>query len=275
MRKARFTELSYVIALIAIALLIIVSTSVAFIESYDGLLLWSKGHGLKGWRADAWPLQVDAFIAIGESALFIATLKAWDRRGRVFAWTVTISGAVVSVAANVGHVGSTYLSDQVTAALPPLAACGGLTIGLQILKRVIADRAPSAHDAAACDHQTRKITPVSWKIINGRIGWTVDLTSRGPEHAVEKIVAEPVSPVPEALPAPEQVTEKPSEVPQPQRAHTSRDDRWEEGVRLYRESLAGTNKPMSQRTLADALGMKNRTLAAEIIKYVKDHSNED
>jgi len=269
-KHGRFTEPSYVMALCAISVLIVVSTSVAFVESYDGLLLWSKGHGLKGWRADAWPLQVDAFIAIGEAALFVATLKEWDRRGRIFAWAVTLSGAVVSVAANIGHVESHDWADQVTAALPPLAACGGLTIGLQILKRVIADRVTYAHGAGSSEPA---VAPVSWKIINGRVGWTVDLALRGSERPVDKILEKPER---GELPPPESPAEKQPEPSRtkPRRVDTSRDDRWEKGVLIYRESIAIGN-PLSQRELADALDMKNRTLAAKIIKHVKGNDNED
>lgn len=45
--------------------------------------------------------------------------------------------------------------------------------------------------------------------------------------------------------------------------------KWDEGVNIYRESREGPGKAMSQRDLAAALGMRNRSLAANIINHVK------
>ncbi len=45
--------------------------------------------------------------------------------------------------------------------------------------------------------------------------------------------------------------------------------KWDEGVKIYRESRQGPGKAMSQRDLAAALGMRNRSLAANIIRHVK------
>lgn len=55
------------------------------------------------------------------------------------------------------------------------------------------------------------------------------------------------------------------------------DARYGKGVEIYRKSLEGPGRPLSQRDLAAALGMKNRVLAAQIIKDVKEGfvPNED
>jgi hypothetical protein len=68
----------------------------------------------------AWPLQVDAFIAVGELALFVALADSWSVRSRTAAWTVTVLGLAVSVAGNVGHLGSPDVASHLTAAAPPL-----------------------------------------------------------------------------------------------------------------------------------------------------------
>jgi hypothetical protein len=60
--------------------------------------------------------------------------------------------------------------------------------------------------------------------------------------------------------------EKPSE----SRTDLRRDARYVRGVKIYRKSLEGPGRPLSQRDLANALGMKNRVLAAQIIKDVKE-----
>jgi hypothetical protein len=138
-----------VTALAAIAALIFAATATSFAESYRGLADWAREHGLSGWWAAAWPLQVDVFIAVGELALFIALVKTWPLRSRVAAWAVTIIGTAVSVAGNVGHVGSAPLAVQGTAAVPPLAAAAALAVGLGILKRIMADEETAAVPEAA------------------------------------------------------------------------------------------------------------------------------
>ncbi len=56
-----------------------------------------------------------------------------------------------------------------------------------------------------------------------------------------------------------------------------KDARYSKGVEIYGKSLEGPGRPLSQRDLAAALGMKNRVLAAQIIKDVKEGfvPNED
>jgi hypothetical protein len=125
------------LALWLLAGLVTVPTVTAFVESYNGLYGWALDHKLDGAWARAWPLQVDAFIAAGETALFLAALYLWPRRIRVIAWSVSLIGLAVSVTCNAGHVGKdATVSDHLTAALPPLAAMGGLVIALAVVKRV-------------------------------------------------------------------------------------------------------------------------------------------
>ena len=59
-------------ALAAIALVITAADASAFAESYRGLWLWATHHRLAGLWAAAFPVQVDAFIVVGELSLFIA-----------------------------------------------------------------------------------------------------------------------------------------------------------------------------------------------------------
>jgi DNA-binding CsgD family transcriptional regulator len=125
-------------ALAVIALLVVVATVASFGESYRGLLLWSEHHGLHGIWAAAFPLQVDVFLGVGETALFIAMTDRWSRRDRAGAWLVTIAGLAVSVAGNVGHAGAADWTSRATAAIPPLAAAAALAVGLGVVKRVVA-----------------------------------------------------------------------------------------------------------------------------------------
>jgi len=131
---------SRTLALVVIAALVAAASLVSFAESYRALYDWATRHELSGLWADVWPIQVDVFIAVGELALFIALADAWNRRSRIGAWLVTLTGLAVSVAGNVGHTGSHVLAVRVTAAVPPIAAAAALAIGLGVLKRVVEHR---------------------------------------------------------------------------------------------------------------------------------------
>jgi hypothetical protein len=139
-------------ALVAIAAIIAAASLTSFAESYRGLYDWAREHGLTGLWAAAWPLQLDTFIAVGELALFVALVDRWSTRSRTAAWAVTLAGLAASVAGNVGHVHSGLLTDRATAAVPPLAAAAALAVGLGVLKRVVAARAPGVPDAVPDEH---------------------------------------------------------------------------------------------------------------------------
>src|SRR5208337_482249 len=125
------------IALRVVAAMVALSTAVAFGESYRALYLWAAHHDVPiGW-ALIWPAMVDVFVAVGELALFVGMTDRWAMRHRAWAWTVVAGGLAVSVAGNIGHVGSAQWTDRVTAAVPPIAAFVALTVGLGILKRVV------------------------------------------------------------------------------------------------------------------------------------------
>ncbi len=124
-------------ALAAIAGVITTASAASFAESYRGLWLWARHHGLGGFWAAAFPLQVDAFIVVGELSLFIAMTDRWRLRDRAGAWTVALLGLAVSVAGNIGHVDAAGIQTRGTAAVPPLAAFAALWVGLGVLKRTL------------------------------------------------------------------------------------------------------------------------------------------
>lgn len=131
-------ESARVAALWAVAAIVGASSAVAFAESYRGLFLWAVHHGVPGIWAAVWPLTVDSFVVAGELALFLALVDTWSGWSRVWPWAVTVGGLAVSVAGNIGHVGAVQLADRLTAAVPPVAAFVSLTVGLGVLKRVVA-----------------------------------------------------------------------------------------------------------------------------------------
>jgi hypothetical protein len=110
--------------------------------------LWASHLGLRGIWAVAWPLQVDVFIAVGELALFVALADRWPPRSRLLAWSVTAAGLATTLAGNVGHIAGADLASRVTAAVPPLAAAAALTVGLGVLKRIVA-ASPAAPEPPA------------------------------------------------------------------------------------------------------------------------------
>ena len=147
------------IALVVISGLVAGATTASFAESYRALLLWARGHGVPGFWATAWPLQVDTFVAVGELALFVALLDRWPTRSRVAAWAVTLLGLAVSVAGNVGHVHGHSLAVRGTAAIPPVAAAAALAVGLGVLKRTVAIH--SLPKAATAGHRADKAKTVA------------------------------------------------------------------------------------------------------------------
>ena len=142
-------------ALFAIAAIAIAASVNALAHSYAGLYAWALHHRLTGWQAVSWPAEIDVFLAVGELALYVAYLDGWPARQRLWPWTTTLVGLIVSVAGNVGHIqplpGHPVLpADRLTAAASPLAAFAGLTVGLLVLRmnrqRTGADPEPGAVD---------------------------------------------------------------------------------------------------------------------------------
>jgi hypothetical protein len=111
------------VALWAIALVITVASAASFAESYRGLFVWALHHGLAGFWAAAFPLQVDSFIGVGELVLFIATVDRWTWQHRAGAWAVALLGLAVSVAGNIGHVAAHDAQSRCSG-----PACGSYTV---------------------------------------------------------------------------------------------------------------------------------------------------
>ena len=142
-----------VAALTAISVIITAAYSAAFTESYRGLWVWARHHGLSGFWSAAFPLQVDTFIIVGELALFVAMVDQWERRHKAGAWAVTLLGLAASVAGNIGHVAAHDLQSRGTAAVPPVAAFAAMWVGLSVLKRVIARTAWTMSDDDEIVHE--------------------------------------------------------------------------------------------------------------------------
>lgn len=128
-------------ALWAITVVITAASAASFAESYRGLWLWARHHGLAGFWAAAFPLQVDAFIIVGELVLLVAMIDRWTWRERAGAWAVALVGLAVSIAGNIGHVAAHDAQSRGTAAIPPVSAFAALWLGLTVLKRILARHA--------------------------------------------------------------------------------------------------------------------------------------
>jgi uncharacterized protein DUF2637 len=131
------------VALMATAVL--TATAGGFAQSYAGLYHWALEHGLKGWKAESFPLLVDLFIIVGELGLFLLAIDAYViRRRQLLSWldfclplTIALAGWTTSLLFNIGHVGSKEFSYQATAAVPPIVAMLGLFVLLRTLHRYV------------------------------------------------------------------------------------------------------------------------------------------
>jgi hypothetical protein len=108
-------------ALYAIGVIAILASANALAHSYAGLYDWAIHHRLTGWQAMSWPAEIDVFLAVGELALYVAYLDGWPARQRIWPWATALTGLMVSVAGNVGHIQGgpgdpVSLTDRVTAA---------------------------------------------------------------------------------------------------------------------------------------------------------------
>jgi hypothetical protein len=127
------------LALYVIGIIVVAGTVTAFVQSYEGLYTWARRYLSEGW-ARTWPLQVDAWIAVGELALFVAYRDRWPARRRIWPWVAALTGLAASTGFNIGHLADADLAGQLTAAVPPVAAFGGLFLGMQVLKYVETNR---------------------------------------------------------------------------------------------------------------------------------------
>jgi hypothetical protein len=144
-------------ALYMIGAIAVLASVDALAHSYAGLYGWAVHHRLGGWQAISWPAEIDVFLVVGELALYVAYLDAWPRRQRTWPWITAVTGLVVSVAGNVGHIQPqpglpVTLADRATAATSPLAAFAGLMVGLLVLK-MSSQRAAAAPTAAGDDYE--------------------------------------------------------------------------------------------------------------------------
>ena len=171
-------------ALWAIGFLTATADGAAFTESYRGLLDWAEHHGLSGFWAAAFPLQVDLFIVVGELVLFIAMADRWGRRDRLGAWAVALLGLAVSIAGNVGHVAAHDLQSRGTAAVPPVAAFGALWLGLGVLKRILRTRQKTAGQTAQSAHAAAERDAIA-EVLGELSGAVMLLATRAAEPAAQ------------------------------------------------------------------------------------------
>ncbi|WP_433472540.1 DUF2637 domain-containing protein [Spirillospora sp. CA-142024] len=135
-------------AIAFMAAAVLTATAGGFAQSYAGLYHWALEHGLRGWKAESFPLLVDLFIIVGELGLFLLAVDAFVlRRRALLSWldfclplTIALAGWTASLIFNVGHVGHKTFSYQATAAVPPIVSMLGLFVLLRTLHRYVSDR---------------------------------------------------------------------------------------------------------------------------------------
>lgn len=139
----RATRIAHLTAVGVMAIAVLIATADGFAQSWVGLYQWALAHGLTGWRAKSFPAMVDVFILVGELGLFALALEGFKLTKTGLAWFdlavpagIAAAGWGVSLAFNVGHVDH-RLSDQLTAAVPPIASMLGLLVLLRTLHRLV------------------------------------------------------------------------------------------------------------------------------------------
>jgi uncharacterized protein DUF2637 len=133
------------ITLVIMFVAVVIATAAGFAHSYAGLYDWGLAHKLTGWKADTFPLLVDMFILVGELGLFLIALDGLKVRKSITAWMdIMIPSAVIaagwgaSLWFNINHLDGATKDDQVTFAIPPIAAMIGLMILLRTVHRYAA-----------------------------------------------------------------------------------------------------------------------------------------
>ncbi|MFA1541737.1 DUF2637 domain-containing protein [Actinomadura monticuli] len=151
-------------AIAFMAAAVLTATAGGFAQSYAGLYHWALEHGLRGWKAESFPLLVDLFIIVGELGLFLLAIDAFViKRRALMSWldfclplTIALAGWTASLIFNVGHVGHKTFSYQATAAVPPIVSMLGLFVLLRTLHRYVSQKAEE-EEAKAPEPQTRAI----------------------------------------------------------------------------------------------------------------------
>ncbi|MFA1551424.1 DUF2637 domain-containing protein [Actinomadura chokoriensis] len=151
-------------AIAFMAAAVLTATAGGFAQSYAGLYHWALEHGLRGWKAESFPLLVDLFIIVGELGLFLLAIDAFViKRRALLSWldfclplTIALAGWTASLIFNVGHVGHKTFSYQATAAVPPIVSMLGLFVLLRTLHRYVSQRADE-EEAKEREPQTRAI----------------------------------------------------------------------------------------------------------------------
>lgn len=168
----RTTRIAHLASVAFMATGVLVATGVGFAQSWAGLYGWAIEHGLHGWKAMSFPAMVDVFIGVGEIGLFALTLEGHRLRKSALSWAdlllpgvIATAGWGVSLAFNVGHVDH-ELSDQLTAAVPPIASMLGLLVLLRTLHRLVtrtpvatASRGEGERVSAAVDAPDAETSP--------------------------------------------------------------------------------------------------------------------
>lgn len=124
---------------------VVIATAAGFAHSYAGLYDWGVAHKLTSWKADTFPLLVDMFILVGELGLFLIALDGLKVRKSLTSWMDILIPSVVVAAGwgaslwfNIHHLRIATTDDQITFAIPPIAAMIGLMILLRTIHRYAA-----------------------------------------------------------------------------------------------------------------------------------------
>lgn len=275
MNKLSFTRNAVRVTTVIIMVSIVgIATADGFAQSYSGLYEWALLHKLSGWKAETFPLLVDLFILVGELGLFLLAIDGYKVRASFLSWTDIVFPAAVATAGwgvslwfNVNHIPDATTEDKVTAGVPPVAAMVGLFILLRTVHRYMAQ----LDEMESAPEETPEITPE----YVAEIGTLSGIPSLDDQREITATAGEDI-PSGDLVRLTEEAPEvKPANLNGHKPYGKGPDHpKWDEGVKIYRESVKSPGKALSQRELAEALSMRNRSLAAHIIQHVKKEIND-
>ena len=159
----RATRIAHLTAVGVMAVAVLIATADGFAQSWVGLYQWAHAHGLTDWKAKSFPLMVDVFILVGELGMFALALEGHKLTRRAMSWldlaipaVIAAAGWCVSLAFNVGRADH-ELSDQLTAAVPPIASMLGLLVLLRTLHRLVGRPSQTAADTSSDADQATQL----------------------------------------------------------------------------------------------------------------------
>jgi len=222
------------------AVVVMIAAFAAYI-SYRHAYELSSQNGEGAASAWAFPLTIDGLIF--SSSMVILRANRHGMRVPFMAWFGMALGILATLGANVAHGVPYGVVGMATSAWPAIA----LVVSFEMLMRLLKPVITGESETASAPETTP--APVA-------------------DEAPAPMADEAPAPMADEAPAPVAEPERPTPALAPRPAADS-GERYAVGLAAYHESVVRPGRPLSQRDLAAAMGLKNRDLAIRIIREYK------